>query len=86
MIALLLTLTACNAQQPAPPPASVTTRDLCHRLTDNKTQPLYGKCENTQMTIPEFKALSHDGTPRSKADLLGHPTVLWFFPVAGTPG
>lgn len=27
-----------------------------------------------------------DGTARSKADLLGHPTVVWFFPFAGTPG
>ncbi|MFK7930694.1 MAG: hypothetical protein AB8H79_21090 [Myxococcota bacterium] len=27
-----------------------------------------------------------DGTPRSRDDLMGHPTVVWFFPFAGTPG
>lgn len=85
MLTFLLILMACNAQQPAPP-ANVTITDICQQFTDNTNQPLYGKCEKTKMTLPEFQALSHDGTPRSKADLLGHPTVLWFFPVADTPG
>lgn len=38
------------------------------------------------IVVPEFAAVSHDGAPRSRADLLGHPTVMWFFPAAGTPG
>lgn len=36
--------------------------------------------------VPEFAAVNHLGEPRSRADLVGHPTVLWFFPAAGTPG
>lgn len=35
---------------------------------------------------PEFSARSHDGTDRGQKDLIGHPTVMWFFPFAGTPG
>jgi len=27
-----------------------------------------------------------DGTPRTRDALMGHPTVVWFFPFAGTPG
>ncbi len=86
MLTLLLTLTACSAQQPEPP-TDVTINDICqHFLEKETTRSLIGQCQSTQMTLPEFKALSHDGAPRSKADLLGHPTVLWFFPVADTPG
>ncbi len=38
------------------------------------------------IVVPEFAAVSHTGAPRSRSDLLGHPTVMWFFPAAGTPG
>jgi len=30
--------------------------------------------------------LAHTGKPRSLDALQGHPTVVWFFPMAGTPG
>ena len=30
--------------------------------------------------------VSHTGETRSLEDLKGHPTVVWFFPMAGTPG
>lgn len=59
-------------------PAMASAADGCSGLV--------GKCVDENRTLPSFKALSHDGTPRSKKDLMGHPTVLWFFPVAGTPG
>ena len=39
------------------------------------------------IVIAEFEGvLSHTGEPRRKDALLGHPTVVWFFPMAGTPG
>lgn len=46
----------------------------------------YGTVSAAPAAIPDFQAVSHLGEPRSKADLLGHPTVVWFFPAAGTPG
>jgi len=36
--------------------------------------------------IPAFRATSNDGSPRDQADLLGKPTVMWFFPAANTSG
>lgn len=38
------------------------------------------------VSAPEFAVVNHRGEPRTRDDLLGHPTVMWFFPVAGTPG
>jgi hypothetical protein len=35
---------------------------------------------------PVFEAVNYDGALRTRADLIGHPTVLWFFPWSGTPG
>ncbi len=47
---------------------------------------LKGHKPTIAISVPEFSALSETGAPRSRADLIGHPTVLWFFPVVGTPG
>lgn len=33
-----------------------------------------------------FTAHNYDNTLRNKDSLLGHPTVVWFFPATGTPG
>jgi hypothetical protein len=36
---------------------------------------------------PEFMATNRDGTPRTRADLTdGKPTIMWFYPAAGTGG
>jgi len=35
---------------------------------------------------PEFSVLNQAGEPRGPGDLLGRPHVLWFYPMAGTPG
>lgn len=39
-----------------------------------------------QRVQPFEGVLSHTGQPRSLDALTGHPTVVWFFPMAGTPG
>lgn len=68
-------------------PAVASAADGCSGVSDSVDMAaLVGKCADKNRTLPPFKALSHDGTPRSKKDLMGHPTVIWFFPVAGTPG
>jgi len=58
--------------------------------TDTTTTTLTGEYNGTlppiEIAAPDFAAVNRDGSARSKADLLGHPTVLWFFPFAGTPG
>ena len=35
---------------------------------------------------PEFTAKDADGRTVTRADLLGQRTVLWFYPMAATPG
>lgn len=35
---------------------------------------------------PEFDATNRDDTPRDRDNLLGHPTVIWFYPAAATGG
>jgi cytochrome oxidase Cu insertion factor (SCO1/SenC/PrrC family) len=49
-------------------------------------QNTFGAAPVAALPLPDFKATSHDGTPRGPEDLRGHPTVLWFFPMVGTPG
>ena len=68
-------------------PAAASAAAGCSGVSDNvDVAKLVGKCADEARKVPSFKALSHDGTTRSDKDLVGHPTVLWFFPVAGTPG
>lgn len=47
---------------------------------------LYGEAPPDALPLPEFVATNFDGGARGPADLVGHPTVVWFFPFAGTPG
>ncbi len=46
---------------------------------------LHGEIPEAPLGLLDFVATSDDGTERTEVDLLGHPTVMWFFPFAGTP-
>lgn len=46
----------------------------------------YGATPAQAMELPVFSAINSDGKTRTRDDLLGKPTVMWFFPAAGTPG
>jgi hypothetical protein len=46
---------------------------------------LTGTYPSQELPLPEFEALNSDGTVRGPDTLRGHPTVMWFFPFAGTP-
>ncbi|MEQ1567660.1 MAG: hypothetical protein ABMA64_18605 [Myxococcota bacterium] len=48
---------------------------------------LYGTAPPVNLPVPTFtQVLAMDGTTRSSADLVGHPTVMWFYPAAATGG
>ena len=47
---------------------------------------LNGTYPNGETPAPDFVAFNRDGTERGQADLIGTPTVLWFYPIAGTSG
>lgn len=47
---------------------------------------LYGDWAAERIPAPEFTATNLDGAARDREDLLGHPTVMWFYPAAATAG
>jgi hypothetical protein len=47
---------------------------------------LNGDVPSSPVSVPEFAATNMDGTARSREDVLGHPTVMWFYPAAATAG
>ncbi len=47
---------------------------------------LIGSAPAKAIPAPEFVATNRDGSGRSREDLLGHPTVIWFYPAASTAG
>ncbi len=47
---------------------------------------LNGDVPRSPVSAPEFAAVNFDGSARSREDLLGHPTVMWFYPAAATSG
>ena len=59
--------------------------------TDTTTVPPTGDFNGTApaspLPPPSFAAVTNrDGSPRVPADLVGHPTVMWFYPAANTGG
>ena len=54
--------------------------------TDTGSERLFGTFPAVALAAPEVTALNFDGTERTRDDLLGQPTVLWFYPAAGTAG
>lgn len=54
--------------------------------TDTDTEALHGTQPDEALGAPDFTAWNSDGAERSKPDLIGHPTVVWFYPAAATGG
>ena len=76
--------------QPAPPNPVVDTEPVDSGGTD-PTEPLpdglHGTVPAKPIPPPVFKAvLNRDNNPRHQADLIGHPTAVWFYPAATTGG
>ncbi|MEE2828894.1 MAG: hypothetical protein VX498_06885 [Myxococcota bacterium] len=46
---------------------------------------LHGTVPAAALELPDFAAVNYDGSKRGPEALKGQPTVLWFFPFAGTP-
>ena len=47
---------------------------------------LHGSRPAEVLPLPSFAVVDHLGQARGPQDLAGRPHVLWFFPMAGTPG
>ena len=53
---------------------------------DTAVATLHGTSPDSPVPVPDFSATNRDGTSRGPADLMGHPTALWFYPAAFTGG
>ncbi len=53
---------------------------------DTLPQDLNGAPPAAPVALPAFTARNQLGETRTEADLVGHPTVMWFYPAAGTYG
>lgn len=54
--------------------------------SDTDVGNLHGATPKEALPAPVFSALNRDGSSRSKPDLVGHPTVVWFYPLANSAG
>ena len=47
---------------------------------------IHGSTPTETIPAPDFVAYNHDGAERNAEAFMGHPTVIWFYPAANTPG
>lgn len=91
---LLLSLSlACADKTPAaddsvPADDSVSADDSVPAEDSDTGYPaeLNGQIPAERIPAPTFGATNYDGGARDRDDLIGHRTVMWFFPSAGTFG
>ncbi|MBA2320104.1 MAG: hypothetical protein H0V89_03015 [Deltaproteobacteria bacterium] len=69
---------------PSPPDEEPETGPT---VSDPSPHVFYGTVPPVALAAPVFTdVVNQDVALRSQADLLGHPTVMWFYPAAGTGG
>jgi hypothetical protein len=68
--------------------ADSASADTSSTVTDTAAleSELYGERPGAPVALPDFVATNRDGTVRGPADVRGRPTVMWFYPAAGTYG
>ena len=90
LLLTIFTSFGCSQREPKgiPEVAPVEQQD-----TDNTTDipsediaGLIGIPPQNPVGLPTFEVLNYDASPRTQADLLGHRSVIWFYPFANTPG
>jgi peroxiredoxin Q/BCP len=99
MALLLLALTGCGdpACKDACDTAAADTADTADTSGDSTDSGdtgedselpdgLHGTPPKAAVPAPYFEAANYDGSLRDHDDLVGHPTVLWFYPAATTGG
>jgi hypothetical protein len=86
LLAFLAPLAACTPKD-EPPGDSVADSEPPEESFDTGLyDQLNGERPAEFLAAPDFEAFAHTGEARGKEHLLGHPTVLWFYPLASTSG
>lgn len=89
----MLLFAACTTD-PGDPLDGTDTDDVVDSAGDSDTgEPvdtsgleLHGTAPEEELPLPDFTATNMDGSSRTGVDLVGHPTIVWFYPAAATGG
>ena len=91
--AAVLTLGACAASDGDPASDTTGGGDVTDSSTGSDTTDpaqtpayLHGTVPSEALPAPKFVATNLDGSSRGTDNLIGTPTVMWFYPVAATSG
>lgn len=83
----LLLAAACSSPDPKGDARADTAGDTASDTAgDALPDGLHGVPPADPVALPSFAARNQLGEPRAEVDLIGHPSVLWFYPAAGTAG
>jgi hypothetical protein len=87
---ILSLILACTGADPSPDSGAVADSGADSGAdTDVTIDPeldFVGERTDAPVPLPSFAARNLDGADRGPDDLRGQPTVLWFYPAAGTYG
>ena len=78
----IFSMLACSTTKHPDPDATV----VLDEETTLEQSELNGTLVTETVPAPEFTALNQEGIERTRADFMGRPTVIWFYPAANTPG
>ena len=86
MFTNIFTLFACSTSSTTDTDSSIITTDNTVVEDSFEQSELNGTLITDGIPAPESQVLNQDGLERTKTDLEGKPTVIWFYPAANTPG
>ncbi len=82
---LTLLLAACSSSSPVAD-SGAGGLDSADTADSGRVVDTVGVRPEQPVPLPDFVATNMDETSRGPADLQGGPTVVWFYPAAGTYG
>jgi hypothetical protein len=81
------TSTATSVTSTAETTPTTGTDETTPTPTDTAPLVLNGTAPPVALSVPSFTdVVNQDAQARTQADLVGHPTVMWFYPAAATAG
>ena len=78
----IFSMLACSTTKHPNPEATV----VLDEETTLEQSELNGTLVTETIPAPDFTVLNQEGSERTRDDLTGKPTVIWFYPAANTPG
>lgn len=86
LLPLLFACTAKTVLDTDTTDSGLDSGDTDSEDTDSGSYVFNGTQPDAPVSAPEFTVQNMDGDERTRDDLIGQPTVMWFYPAAGTAG